>query len=77
MEFLMAIIDFRNRPELLRIEEVMERTGKRRSTIYREVRAGRFPLPVKTGLRSIAWRVEDVSQWILNLTHTSSAGVTK
>lgn len=32
--------------------------------LYMEVKAGRFPAPIKLGPRIVAWRVEDVRQWI-------------
>jgi prophage regulatory protein len=73
----MAIINLQNRPDLMRIDEVLERTGKRRSTIYRDVRAGRFPPPVKTGLRSIAWRTADITEWILSLAPSPIRGIEK
>lgn len=34
------------------------------STIWRKVRAGKFPKPVKLSDRITAWRVEDVRNWI-------------
>ena len=39
--------------ELLRREEVEERFGLSRSWIYREMRAGRFPEPVRIGKRTV------------------------
>lgn len=35
-----------------------------KSTLWRWVRAGRFPEPVKIGANITAWRVEDVREWI-------------
>jgi len=34
------------------------------STLWRKVRAGEFPKPVKLSERVTAWRVEDVRQWL-------------
>jgi len=53
--------------QLLGIEEVMQITNKKRATIFRHVKLNLFPAPVKTGIRSIAWRAEDVKNWIQNL----------
>ncbi|MDE0388356.1 MAG: AlpA family phage regulatory protein [Rhodospirillales bacterium] len=49
--------------ELLRREEVEERFGVSRSWIYCEMRAGRFPEPVKIGKRAVRWRVADLDDW--------------
>lgn len=34
------------------------------ATLWRKVRAGTFPAPVKLGPNTTAWRVEDVRAWI-------------
>lgn len=35
------------------------------STLWRFVREGTFPAPVKLGVRVTAWRVQDVREWML------------
>lgn len=35
-----------------------------RSTVYRRVRAGTFPEPVRLGERRLAWKESDVQRWI-------------
>ena len=49
---------------LCRLKEVMERTGLSRSTIYGWMKEGRFPSSVELGQRSVAWRSDDLDQWI-------------
>ncbi|MDE0388009.1 MAG: AlpA family phage regulatory protein [Rhodospirillales bacterium] len=49
--------------KLLRREEVEERFGLSRSWIYSEMRAGRFPEPVRIGKRAVRWRVADLDEW--------------
>jgi predicted DNA-binding transcriptional regulator AlpA len=39
-------------------------TGKSRSSVYRDVKVGSFPQPVKIGQRSVAWRSPDVDVWL-------------
>lgn len=34
-----------------------------RTTVYAEIAAGRFPRPVRIGLRAVAWRRADVEEW--------------
>jgi len=52
---------------LLRREEVEEMTGLSRSTIYREIKADRFPKPVRTAVRAVSWRRTDIENWISSL----------
>ncbi len=49
---------------LIRRREVERRTGHGRSTLYDWVASGRFPRPVRTGPRSVAWIEAEVSDWI-------------
>ena len=50
--------------ELLRRQEVEARLGVSRSWIYAEMRAGRFPEPVKISKRAVRWRVADLNEWL-------------
>ena len=49
---------------LLRREEVESRVGLKRSSIYREMRAGRFPIPVKVGARAVRWPASEIEAWL-------------
>jgi len=49
---------------MLRLREVMVATGLARSTIYKMMREGAFPLPIKLSLRAVAWRSDDLNNWI-------------
>jgi len=55
---------------VLRRPEVQARTGLARSTIYARMKEGRFPTPVRLGSRAVAWREEDVEEWLSSLTET-------
>jgi prophage regulatory protein len=48
---------------LVRLPIVIKLTGLGRSTIYRLVADGTFPLPVPLGPRAIAWRWSDLERW--------------
>ena len=52
-----------NTRELLRREEVEAGLAVSRSCIYSEMRAGRFPEPVKTGKRAVRWGIADLDEW--------------
>ncbi len=49
---------------LLRLKQVTEITGLPRSTVYLYVSQGHFPKQIKIGLRSVAWREEDIQEWL-------------
>jgi len=47
----------------LRLPAVIERVGKSRSAIYRDIRAGLFPAPFRIGAQSVAWDSDAIDQW--------------
>lgn len=49
---------------LLRIREVMARTGRTRSRIYDDISKGEFPQPVKIGGQAIAFVEAEIDAWI-------------
>ena len=59
---------------LIRLPEVLSRTGYGRTTIYRKMEDGSFPRSVKLGgpledpeafdSRAVAWIEDEVDQWI-------------
>lgn len=49
---------------LMRRTEVQRETGLSRSTIYKRVKDGTFPAPVKLGERSVAWRVAEIEAFL-------------
>ena len=53
----------RTRDRFLTRAEVEDRSGLSRSAIYRQMRAGRFPLPYKVGLSSVRWSAREVEEW--------------
>ena len=52
--------------KLIRIKDVMERTGLARSTVYKYISEGRFPRPIKLGSRAVAWVESEIESWIQN-----------
>ncbi len=49
---------------LLRRAQVEERTGLARSTIYRWMRRGEFPEPVRLGRSAVRWRESTITRWL-------------
>jgi prophage regulatory protein len=49
---------------ILRLPEVMRRTGFGRSSIYSYLLEGTFPAALKLGERAVGWRECDIEAWI-------------
>ena len=49
---------------LLRLPEVMARTGVSRSSLYLAINRGTFPKQVLIGSRTVGWIEEEVEDWI-------------
>lgn len=49
---------------MLRVQEVLKQTTLSRTTLWRLIRAQKFPSPVKISARRIAWRQADVDAFI-------------
>jgi prophage regulatory protein len=47
---------------LIPIVEVVRILGLSRATIYRLLDAGKFPSPVRIGIRAVRWRISDIRQ---------------
>lgn len=60
---------------MLRLREVMHATGLARSTIYKMMRDGAFPLPIKLSLRAVAWRSDDLNNWIRERSCTTTTKI--
>jgi len=47
----------------LRLPAVIERVGKSRTAIYRDIQGGLFPAPVRIGARAVAWDSTEIDRW--------------
>lgn len=56
---------------ILRLPEVMTRTGLSRSTIYLRVSQGTFPKPVNLGGRAVGWVEAETQEWLQRQIETS------
>lgn len=48
---------------LLKLATVTAVTGMSGATVYRKVKAGLFPQPVRQGTRCTRWRAAEVAAW--------------
>lgn len=52
---------------LLRLPSVEAQTGLSKSEIYRRIKDGKFPQPIKLGTRAVAWPAAQIDAWVGNL----------
>ncbi|MEB6080415.1 AlpA family transcriptional regulator [Serratia marcescens] len=50
--------------QLLRLKQVEEKTGLKRSQIYLYMKGGTFPQSLKIGPASVAWLESEIDEWI-------------
>jgi prophage regulatory protein len=53
--------------KLIRLNQVIARTGLSRSRIYQYISENKFPSNVSLGGRSVAWVDSEISAWIENV----------
>ena len=49
---------------IIRINQVKERTGLSRSTLYSLIKDCKFPSPIPIGARAVGWLSTDIDAWI-------------
>ncbi|WP_109213820.1 helix-turn-helix transcriptional regulator [Klebsiella variicola] len=50
---------------LIRLPEVLNKTGYKKAWIYRLISEDKFPKPIKLGERAVAFIEVEVDEWIL------------
>jgi prophage regulatory protein len=50
--------------QILRLPDVVTRTGLSAPTIYRQVRSGAFPKPVSLSSQAVGWPAHEITAWI-------------
>jgi len=50
--------------KVLRVAEVIEKTGLARSTVYKYVDLGMFPRPISLGGKSVGWIDSEIHEWL-------------
>ena len=50
--------------DLSKIDVVIKRSGLSKTAIYRNIKYGLFPAPVRIGKRAVAWRAVELEKWL-------------
>lgn len=53
-----------SKPQFVRLKETIQITNFSRSSIYRGIRDGSFPVPVRIGERAIAFKLNELEKWM-------------
>ena len=61
--------------KILRLPEVLSRTGLSRSSIYLRMSRNKFPKSISLGGRSVGWVEEQVEQWLERQIASAEASV--
>ena len=51
---------------IIRLKEVLLKTGLTRSTLYRKIASRTFPRQIMISTRCIGWRESDLNDWLRN-----------
>ncbi len=60
---------------LLTRREVESRLGLTKSTIYRLMRSGLFPEPIRVGPRAVRWPEVEIEQWLASRPRSHGDGI--
>jgi|GEM_PF-1889356 len=58
-------------PTLLKIDEVCEKIGVKKSTVYKWMDEQNFPRPLKLSPTCVRWREDDVARWLQEIAAAS------
>lgn len=56
---------------ILRLPLVKSRTGLSRSSIYMSAAEGKFPRPIRLGVRSVGWLESEIDSWLASRVEAS------
>lgn len=62
--------------ELKTIQDLINASGFKRTFIYRQIKQGKLPPPLKIG-RSSRWKADDVEQWLNALADEAERGLSE
>jgi prophage regulatory protein len=64
-----------NGDRLLRRVEVERRVGLGRSALYRMMRSGAFPEPVRISPKAVRWPASEIEAWMASLPRSHGDGI--
>jgi len=49
---------------IMRLKEIIEKTGLAKSTVYNLISQGKFPKQIDLGARSVGWVDTEIEEWL-------------
>lgn len=49
---------------IIRLNDVMDKVGLKRSSIYARILKGQFPKPISLGCKAVGWVESEIDEWI-------------
>lgn len=62
---------------LITRKQLEERIGLSRSSLYRLMRSGLFPEPVRIGVRAVRWREDEIAAWLRDRPRAHGDGINR
>ena len=62
-------------PQLLTRDEVQQLYRLSKSTLYRMMRSGEFPLPIRIGQRAVRWHAAELNAWLSGRPYSHGDGI--
>ncbi|MCW4438886.1 MULTISPECIES: helix-turn-helix transcriptional regulator [Vibrio] len=50
---------------LIKLKEVLHKTGLSKATLYRLITAGKFPASIQIAYRAVAWEEDRIDEWLI------------
>ena len=72
---MLTRMDGNQTDRLMTRAEVERRVGMGRSAIYRAMRDGDFPAPLRVGRSSVRWSLRELEEWIGTLPRSHGDGI--
>ena len=63
--------------KVMRLPEVIEKTGLKRTSVYKLIGEGKFPKPINLGNRCVGWVSEEIDAWIMERIKCRDQGMPK
>ena len=57
--------------KILRLKQVSERTGYKRTSIYEKIKNKQFPNSISLGARAVGWLESEIDAWIASRVQAS------
>lgn len=64
-----------NSEKFLRLHQVKEKTGFKKSWIYQQIRLKKFPAAIHIGTTNVVWLESDIEEWMKKQVSNSKVSV--